>query len=146
MSMTNTFETELLQHYFQNGSHGNIGNAGGMQPSSGAGNFFISLHTSDPGEAGSQTTNEADYTSYARGTGVRSSSGWTVSGNNASNTAAIGFPAATGGTNTISHFGIGFAGSGTGSLDFYGTVTTPLIVSNGVTPSFAIGELDVNAD
>lgn len=146
MSATNAFETALLTLYFNNTDHANIGDAAGLQNSATAGSFYISLHTGDPGEAGSQTTNEATYTSYARVAVARSAGGWTVSGNNVSNAAAINFPAATGGTNTITHFGIGSDLSGAGNLFFKGALSASLAVSTGITPSFAIGELDVNLD
>lgn len=146
MSATNAFETALLQLYFNNTDHANIGDAAGLQNSATAGSFYVSLHTADPGETGTQTTSEATYTSYARVAVARSGAGWTVSGNNASNTAAINFPAATGGTNTITHFGIGSDSSGVGNLFFKGALGSSLAVSSGITPSFAIGDLDVNLD
>jgi hypothetical protein len=146
MSATNAFETALLQHYFTNAAHANVGDASGVLASATAGSFWISLHTADPGETGTQTTSEATYTSYARVSVARSGAGWTVSGNNVSNAAAINFPACTGGSNTITHFGIGSASSGTGNLFFKGAVSPSLAVSTGITPSFAIGELDVNVD
>ena len=146
MSATNAFETALLNLYFLNTDHANIGDASGLQNSATAGSFYISLHTADPGETGTQTTSEATYTSYARVAVARSGAGWTVSGNNASNAAAINFPACTGGSNSITHFGIGSDSSGTGNLFFKGALTSTLAVSSGITPSFAIGELDVNLD
>lgn len=146
MSATNAFETALLTLYFNNTDHANVGDAGGLQNSATAGSFYVSLHTGDPGETGNQTTSEATYTSYARVAVARSAGGWTVSGNNVSNAAAINFPACTGGTNTITHFGIGSDSSGTGNLFFKGALTASLAVSSGITPSFAIGELDVNLD
>lgn len=146
MSATDAFETALLQLYFLNTDHANVGDAAGLQNSLTAGSFFISLHTADPTETGTQTTSEATYTSYARVAVARSGAGWAVSGNNASNAAAINFPACTGGTNTITHFGIGSATSGVGNLFFKGALSASLAVSSGITPSFAIGELDINLD
>jgi hypothetical protein len=146
MSATNAFETALLQLYFTNTDHANIGDAAGLQNSATAGSFYVSLHTGDPGEAGSQTTNEATYTSYARVAVARSGAGWTVSGNNVSNAAAINFPACTGGTNTITHFGIGSDSSGAGNLFFKGALNASLAVSSGITPTIATGDLDIAAD
>jgi hypothetical protein len=146
MSATNAFETSLLDHIFTNANIANVGDATGLRGSSTAGSLYVSLHTADPGETGDQTTNEATYTSYARVAVARSGAGWTVSGNNASNAAAVTFPAATGGTNTITHFGIGTDSSGAGNLLFKGALSASLAVSSGITPSFAIGELDVNCD
>lgn len=146
MSATNAFETALLTLYFNNTDHANVGDAAGIQNSATAGSFYISLHTGDPGEAGDQTTSEATYTSYARVAVARSGAGWTISGNNVSNAAAITFPTATGGTNTITHFGIGSASSAAGNLFFKGALGASLAVSNGITPEFAIGDLDVTLD
>lgn len=146
MSATNAMETAILQLYFNNTDHANVGDAAGIQNSATAGSFYISLHTADPGETGTQTTSEATYTSYARVAVARSGAGWTVTGGNASNAAAVNFPAATGGTNSITHFGIGSDLSGAGNLFFKGALDNPLAVSSGITPSFAIGELDVNID
>lgn len=67
-----------LNLLFNNTNAANIGDATGLRGSSTAGNLYISLHTSDPGATGDQTTNEATYTSYARVAVVRSASGWTV--------------------------------------------------------------------
>ena len=146
MSATNAFETALLTLYFNNTDHANIGDAAGIQNSATAGSFYISLHTADPGETGTQTTSEATYTSYARVAVARSGAGWTISGANVSNAAAVNFPAATGGANTITHFGIGSDLTTAGNLFFKGALSASLAVSSGITPSFAIGELDVNID
>lgn len=146
MSKSNTFETDILKLIFQNVDAALVGDATGLRGSSAAGNLYIGLHTADPGEAGDQTTSEATYTSYARVAVVRSSGGWAVSGNNADNVAAITFPQATGGSNTITHFSVGTASSGAGKLLFKGALTASLGVSNGITPQFAIGALDVTED
>lgn len=146
MSASNTFETALLQHIFQNAAIANIGDAAGLLPSAAPGQLYISLHTADPGEGGAQNTTEAAYTSYARVGVARSAGGFGVSGNAATNAAAVDFPAATGGTSNVTHFGIGTAASGAGSLLFSGALTAPLAVSNGITPSFAPGALSVTAD
>lgn len=146
MSATNAFETALLNLIFTNTDLANVGDAAGLQNSATAGSFYISLHTADPGETGSQTTSEATYTSYARIAVARSGAGWTVSGNSASNAAAITFPAATGGSNSVTHFGIGSDLSGAGNLFFKGALNAPLAVSNGITPTVAIGALTVTAD
>jgi len=147
MSATDAFETALLTLYFNNTAHANVGNAGGLQPSGVAGSMFISLHTADPGETGTQTTSECVYTGYARIAVARSGAGWTISGNNVSNTAVITFGTKTAGTDeTVTHFGIGSALTTAGNLFFKGALTASRLISNGITPSFAIGELDVNLD
>ena len=146
MSMSNSGETGFLNLIFQNTNFANIGDATGLRGSTTAGNFYISLHTSDPGEAGSQTTNETAYTNYVRVAVTRDSSGWTVSNPTASNTSAITFAQCGATGATITHFGIGTASSGTGVLLFSGALTASLAVSNLVTPSFASGQLTVTFD
>ena len=146
MSATNAFESALLSLIFENANAANIGDATGIRGSSTAGVFYISLHTADPTDAGDQTSSEAAYTSYARVSVARSTSGWTVSGNNASNDSEIAFPACTGGSATVTHFGIGTDSSGTGNLLIKGTLTPNLAVSNGITPKIAAGDLDITLD
>lgn len=147
MSLTNAAETALLTLLFNNTDWANIGDAAGLQNSATAGSFYISLHTADPGETGNQTTSEATYTGYARVAVARSSAGFTVSGNNVSNAAAVTFGACTAGSSTITHFGIGTDSTGTGNLIIKSSAfASSLAVTAGITPSFAIGELDVNAD
>jgi hypothetical protein len=146
MSLTNAAETALLALLFNNTDWANIGDAAGLQNSATAGSFYVSLHTADPTETGTQTSSEATYTGYARVAVARSGAGWTVSGNNASNAAAVTFGACTAGSSSVTHFGIGTDVSGAGNLILKGALTATLAVSAGITPSFAIGELDVNLD
>ena len=147
MSMSNSFETELLEHIFQNADIADVGDATGLRGSSAAGNLYIALHTGDPGEAGDQSTNEADYTSYARVAVARSAGGWTVAGNNVSNAAEIAFPEKTGGDDDIvTHFSIGKESSGATDIIGSGALDASRTIRDGDTPTFAIGELDVDAD
>ncbi len=146
MSATNAFETALLTLYFNNTDHANIGDAAGLQNSLAAGVFYVSLHTADPGEAGTQTTSETAYTNYARQSVARSAAGWTIAGNNVSNAAAISFPACGATGATITYFGIGSDATGAGNLFFKGALSASRAISDGITPSFATGELDVTAD
>ena len=92
MSKSNTFENDLLALIFNNTDIADIGDAGGLQNSATAGSLYVALHTADPGEAGTAATNESAYGSYARQAVARTSGGWTVSGNSATNTALIQFP------------------------------------------------------
>jgi hypothetical protein len=143
MSKGNTFENDFLLLIF-NGTA--IADLAENDTSSPATNLYVSLHTADVGEAGTQTTSEATYTSYARVAVARTSGGWTVSANAVSNTATISFPAATGGSNTITHFAVGTASSGTGKVLYKGALSSSLAVSSGITPQFAAGELDISED
>lgn len=146
MSATNVFESGLLSLIFENANYANVGDATGLRGSTTAGVFYISLHTASPGEAGSQNTSEAAYTSYARVSVARSTAGWTVTGNTADNDAAITFPAATGGSETEAHLGIGSDATLAGNLFLYGALSAGLAVSSGITPEFAAGALDITLD
>lgn len=145
MSLSTTFSTALLNLILKNVAAANVGDTSGLQPSGTTGNLYIALHTASPAVGGTQTTNEAAYTSYARVAVVRSGTGWTVAGNAYSNAAAITFPACTGGSETETYFSVGTAASGTGEVLLFGALTSSLAVSNGITPSFAIGQLSGTA-
>lgn len=105
--------------------------------------LYVSLHTANPGASGNQESSEAAYTSYARVAVARTSSGWSISGETIENVAAITFPTATGGTETETYVGIGTASTGDGNLLWFGELSSSLAVSNGITPSFAIGALQI---
>ena len=110
------------------------------------GDLVVSLHTADPGEGGTQQTNECAYTSYARVSVLRDASGWTVSGNQFSNTAEITFPECTGGSETATHFAIGTDTTGVGLVLYKGALTAGLAISNLITPRFPAGTLVVQED
>lgn len=131
MSKGNTFENDLLKLIFNATAIANIADNAASSPLT---NIQWSLHTADPGEAGDQTTNEAAYTSYARVAVARTSGGHTVTNNSMSPTANVDFPAATGGSETETHFAVGTANTSTGKILYSGTVTPNIAVSNGVTP------------
>lgn len=146
MSMSNAFETEILDLIFNNAAIANIGDAGGLQPSATAGSLYVSLHTGDPGEAGDQTTNETAYTNYARVAVARSGAGWTISGNTVSNAALVQFPQCGVTGATLTYVGVGTASAGAGVLLFSGQLSSSLVVANLIQPQFAIGDLDIVAD
>jgi hypothetical protein len=102
--------------------------------------LYFSLHTADPTDAGTQTSNEVAYTSYAR-VGVTRGAGFTVSGTSptsVSPAAAVNFPAATGGTATATFFGIGDSASGAGNLLYAGAISPSISISTGVTPQLTV--------
>jgi hypothetical protein len=149
MSASNTFEAAVLNLLLNNTNIANLGDATGVRGSATAGSAFVALHTADPGEAGDQTTSEATYTGYARVAVSRSGSAWTISGTaptTAANAAAVNFASCTAGSNTITHFSVGFATSGASTIIVSGALTSSLAVSAGITPSFAIGALTATCD
>ena len=134
MSKLNAWENGLLLLLFNNTNFANVGDATGLRGSSTAGALFVSLHTADPGETGTQATNEATYTSYTRVSVPRSGSNWTVTGNSVSPAAVVEFPTCTGGSNTITYFGVGLASTGANTLLYKGAVSPTIAVSSGITP------------
>lgn len=143
MSKSNAFETDFLELIFNGTAIADLAEDDSSSPATA---LYVSLHTADPGEAGDQTTNEAAYTSYARVGVARTAGGWSVSGNTVSNVSAVTFPAATGGSETITHFGIGTGASGAGYLIMSGALTASLAVSSGITPEFAAGQITATED
>lgn len=144
MPLADTFENELMAHVFTNADIALIGDATGLRGSTTAGSLYVALHTGTPTDTMTQTTNEATYTGYARVAVVRSGSGWTVTANAVANAAAITFGACTAGSDTLTYFSVGTSSSGTGKVLWYGALTASLAVSAGITPAFAIGELDAD--
>lgn len=123
MSKTNTSENAALLLLYNNTNIANLGDATGVRGSTTPGNMYMSLHTADPGEAGSQPTSECAYSGYARVGVARSSAGWTVTASSVSPTANVDFPQAGSGANeTATHFSTGFASSGAGTILHKGVI------------------------
>jgi len=159
-SKKDTFETSVLNHIFCNAAMTGIGDAGGLLASSTAGSLYIALYVdgtagslyialyvdgTEPSDSASGT--ETTYTNYARVAVARSAGGWTVAAGACSNTAAITFAQCGASGATLGAFAICKAGT-TGVDDqlYWGELTSPLAVSSGITPEFAIGDLDVTED
>ncbi len=135
MSKSNTFENSLLLLIFNNTNIADIGDATGLRGSSTAGSLYWSLHTADPGEAGSAVTSETAYTGYARVAAARSGAGFTVTANSVSPPSNVDFgecTASPGGA--LTHFGIVNTSSGAGVLLYSGTYTPNVTMAVGVIP------------
>lgn len=130
MSKGNTFEADLLKLIFQAVAIADLAQDDGSSPAT---TLTVALHTSDPGEAGDQTTNEIAYTGYARIAVARTAGGWAITANSISPVAAITFGEMTAGAGgTVTHWSIG---SGVANKLLYsGTVAPNIVVTNGVTP------------
>jgi len=143
VSKGNTFENDLLLLIFNATAIANIADNAASSPLT---SLYVSLHTADPGEAGTAATNECAYTSYARVAVARSGAGWTVSGNTVTNAALIQFPQCTGGSETATHFAISVASSGTAKVLYKGALSASLAISSGIQPQFGAGDLDGSED
>lgn len=121
MSKSNGLENSWLLAYFNAIPIANIVDNAAASPVT---SLIVSLYSADPGEAGNQATNELAYTPYARVGVVRTSSGWTVAGNQATNAGTISFPKCTGVADdvTATYWGIGRSLTGNGTLDYSGVL------------------------
>lgn len=129
---SDTFENDLLKLIFNATTIANIAINATSSPLT---HLYVALHTADPGEAEAQTTSEISYTGYARVAVVRTSSGWTVTGNSVSPAAAIDFPEMTGGTGgTVTHVSVGTASTGAGKILYSGALDPNITVATGVIP------------
>ena len=145
MSMSNTSETALLNLLFKNQAWADIGDASGLQPSATAGNFYVRLHSADPGETGTGDTSEISYTGYAP-VAVTRGAGFNVSGAVVSNASTVQFGECTAGTATVTHFSV-CVGNGAGAAIIYrGALGATRNISAGITPLFNAGALSGTID
>lgn len=131
MSATNALEDAILSLLLTATTYDGFAENDTTSPKT---EFYISLHTADPGEAGSQNTSETAYTGYARVSVARTTGGWTVSSGTCTNDADIEFGQCTAspGSN-LTHVGIGTDVSGAGSLLLYGALNSAIIMQVGTT-------------
>ena len=102
--------------------------------------LHLALFTSNPDEDGSGTEVTTVGTAYARQTAA-----FTVSGNTASNSAAIEFPTATASYGTVSHVGVYDASTG-GNLIAYAALSTSKAIDTGDVLRVPAGDLDITLD
>ncbi len=99
-------------------------------------NIYLSLHTADPTAAGTQTSSEVTYTSYARVPVARTTGGFSVAAASVSPVANVIWPTPTGAAGQVATFvAYGAASSGSGEL-FYATPLSPTItITIGIPPT-----------
>lgn len=136
MSKSNYLENAILNLIFRAQAIANIADNAAASPLT---NLYWSLHTADPGEAGTQNTSETTYGSYARQAVARTTGGMSAPTVGSTSPAAdVTFPAATTPAlptvQSITHFAIGVAVSGATNILYSGTVTPNINVSAGVQP------------
>lgn len=137
MSKGNTFESDLLALIFNATAIANIADNAASSPLT---NLYVSLHTADPGEAGSQATSETAYTGYARVAVARTSGGWTVASGSVSPNANIDFGQCTASPGAaITHAAVGTASSGTGKVLYKGALSASITMAVGVIPRLTTG-------
>lgn len=127
-----TFENDVLRLIFNAIAIGNVADNTATAPLT---NLFVSLHTADPTDAGTQTSNEISYTGYARVAVARTSGGWTVTGSSVSPAANIDFGTMTAGIGgTLTHWAVGTLATTAGKILYSGTVTPNPVIANGSIP------------
>lgn len=146
MSKGNGFETGLLGLVLNNAPLAGVGDAAGLQPSAADGALYLSLHTADPGEGGTQATSEATYPGYARAAVPRDGTAWTVAGGQAENATEVAFPECTGGSQVITHCALGADPTGAGAVLYRVALAAPVTVEAGMFPRFPIAALSITED
>lgn len=142
MSATNTFETDLLDLIFKKTLPAYLGTLN----TTGDADFYLALFTADPTEGGLLVA-EADYGDYARIAVVRTAGGWTVSGNQASNTALVQFIKSTATGADVKFVGIcSGATKNAGTLLISLQLTTDTPTTTGIQPQFDPGTLVFSLD
>lgn len=132
MSKGDTFENDLLKLIFNATAIANLADNAAASPFT---NLAVALHTADPGETGTQSTNETAYTGYGRVSVARTSGGWTVTANSVSPVANIDFGECTASPGAaITHFSVGPTGGGATKIFYSGTITPNITMGVGVIP------------
>lgn len=132
MSKSKVFENDLLRLIFNGVAISGLADNAASSPLT---QFYIALHTSDPGESGQQNTNEVTYTGYARVAVIRDGTGWAVTSNSVSPAAVIEFGEMTAGTPSVAtHASIGTNSSGGGKILYKGALTPNISINVGVVP------------
>ena len=128
MSFSNTFETHVLNYVFTTTSV--------TRPTA----WYIALFTSNPAEDASGTEVSTSGTAYARQTVA-----FSVSGNLATNSAAVEFPTATASFGTVTHIGV-YDASTSGNLIAYSALSASKAISTGDVFRIPTGDLDITLD
>jgi len=127
MSLTNAFETSTRQYLWTTGSV--------TRPTA----WYIGLFTSDPTDTGAAGTEVSGF-DYAR-----TAATFTVTGDTATNSSAVEFPAAVGGNwGTIGWIGIMDASSG-GNMIIHSALDTAKAINDGDVFRIPTGDLDITA-
>ncbi len=133
MSISDTTENAILNLIFNAAAWANYAdNAAGTPQTA----IAIGLHTADPTDSGTMSSNESAYTNYARASVNRNTGGWPTSTvGSVSPAAAISFPASGAAGTTVTHFSTGKTGGGAAAILFSGTVTPNIAIgASGITP------------
>ena len=126
MSLSNTFETDVLEWLFTDTSV--------TRPTA----WYVGLFTTDPTDAGTGT--EVSGGSY-----VRKAATFSVTGDTATTTAAVEWPVATADWGTITHIGV-YDASTAGNLIAYAALTASKTINTDDVFRIPAGDLDITID
>lgn len=104
---------------------------------------YVGLSTADPTDDASGLA-EPSGNNYSRVT--TSGSDWDAAASGAvANAATLTFPEASGAWGTVTHFAL-FDASSSGNMLCHGTLNASRVITNGITPRFAVGEFVITLD
>lgn len=127
-ALTNAFETHALQYLFTTATL--------TRPTA----WYIALFTSDPTDTGAAGTEVSTGTGYARTT-----VSFTVTNDLATNSAAVEFPAASGGNwGTVTHIGVMDAAT-SGNMIVHSALAVSKAINDGDVFRIPTGDLDLTA-
>jgi len=132
MTISNTTEDAILDLIFSATAWANYADNAAASPQT---NIHVGLHTADPADTGTMTTNESAYTNYAR-VNVARSTGWSAaSGGSVSPAANIDFPSSGAAGTTVTHFSTGKTGGGATAILWSGSISPTIAIgASGITP------------
>ena len=119
MSTSRTTANNLLKLYYNATAIANIADNAATSPIT---NVQVALHSAWPAETDTQDISEISYTGYARVAVARTSGGWTVTNDQVSPVATIGFGACTAGSATAMFFSTGQGSSGATTIWHRGVI------------------------
>lgn len=137
---TDYMETGLLNLLFMNNDFKNIGDQGGIKASDIAGNWYVALFKSSPGETGDQSE-EATYGGYQR-VPIERATQWEIKSNMAKNIPMLIYPPCSSGSEILTHFGIADSLYG-GNICYYGELPEAIEVKQGDSIQFEYNMLSV---
>jgi len=123
MSFSDVWEAEILDHVFNIGAYT-------------APTIYVGLSTADPLDDASGLAEPAD--TYAR----VACAAWSRAANEVDNDAAVEFPEAGGAWGTVTHFAL-FDALTAGNMLCSAALGDSRVITVGITPRFAAGELNI---
>lgn len=138
MSKGNTFENDFLRLIAHGTPIPNLADNAAASPLT---VLWFALHTADPGEAGTQATNEHTYAGYGRVSVARSTAGLSVTDNVLALVANLDFPAATAAGSNATHWSLGVASSGASRVLWKGAISPAIVIVPGTIPRLNAGTI-----